>query len=297
MIPVLSFLLPLELLRVIRAHRPAVVHVHSGCWSKGVMAARLAGVRNIIFTEHGRLVPDSRKVILLDRVYSRITTHIVAVSEALAQYLVEVVRVPKAKVLVIINGVNVERLRTAARRGDEGPVRIGIIARLAPVKDLGTLLRAMKRVVMRSPETELLVVGDGPERAALESLSAELGITGKVRFTGFRRDIPAVLSEIDIFTLSSLSEGTSITLLEAMAAGKPVVVTDVGGNPAIVEEGVNGFLVPASSPEALADALVRLAGNRELRMTMWQANTRKVEERYGIRAMVQQYQRLYEGRS
>jgi len=123
----------------------------------------------------------------------------------------------------------------------------------------------------------------------------ELGLSSVVTFHGFRRDIPEVLRDIDIFALSSLSEGTSITLLEAMASGKPVVVTDVGGNPAIVEQGVNGFLVPPAEPDALAQALLKLAEDSELRHSMAAANINKVTERYSIQAMTRQYEILYRG--
>ena len=104
-----------------------------------------------------------------------------------------------------------------------------------------------------------------------------------------------VMKSIDIFVLSSLSEGTSITLLEAMASGKPVVVTDVGGNPALVREGENGFLVPSGNPSAMAAALIRLMGDRQLRVRMSAANLKTVEENYSIKAMTAAYECLYEG--
>ena len=156
-----------------------------------------------------------------------------------------------------------------------------------------TLARAMVEVRRHHPDVVLVVVGDGPERAALEGLVAGLGLGGMVQFHGFRRDIPAVLSDIDIFALSSLSEGTSITLLEAMAAGKPVVVTDVGGNPAIVTDRLNGFLVPPRNPAELAIALCSLVADPVLRDRMGEANTALVAQRYGVATMVEQYQRLY----
>jgi glycosyltransferase involved in cell wall biosynthesis len=121
----------------------------------------------------------------------------------------------------------------------------------------------------------------------------ELGLSSVVTFHGFRRDIPEVLREIDIFTLSSLSEGTSITLLEAMASGKPVVVTNVGGNPSVVEQGVNGILVPAGEPDLLAQALLKLASDSKLRQSMATANINRVTECYSIQAMARHYEALY----
>lgn len=293
MVRVLSFIYPAELIHIIRKYKADVVHIHSGCWHKGALAARLAGVRNIIYSEHGRTFPDSRKVMLLDRLYSPLTKYVVAVSENLADYMAKEVGIPTRKILVIINGINIERFSDAAREEDCGPIRIGIIARLAPVKDIATLMRAMVEVLRCHPEVVLAIIGDGPERMALEALVVELGIGTSVEFHGFRRDIPAVLREIDVFTLSSLSEGTSITLLEAMAAGKPVVVTNVGGNPAIVKDGENGFLVPPANPAKMAEALVALIENSELRQQMKTANMSLVAQHYGVRTMTEQYQLLY----
>ncbi len=294
MTPLLSFAYPGKLMKVMRDYRIDVVHVQSGCWHKAALAARLCGIGNVIYTEHGRIFPDSRAVMILDRIYAPLTRHVVAVSQNLARYMCSEVGIPAGKISVIINGIDVERFRSArVPSTTAGNIRIGIIARLAPVKDIATLLRAMAVVRRRKSLVSLSIVGDGPERDALESLANELGLSAVVTFHGFRRDIPSALKDMDIFVLSSLSEGTSITLLEAMASGKPLVVTNVGGNPAIVEQGVNGFLVPAGDPDSLAQALLKLADDARLRQSMAAANIRKVTERYSIQSMARQYEALY----
>ena len=289
----LSFLYPGALIRVVRETGAGIVHAHSGCWYKAVIAARLAGVRRIVYTEHGRRYPDTAAVMFADRVFSRWTSRVVAVSGELAEYLRDVVGIAGGKVTVIINGVDLSRFPSPGAPRAGGPVRVGIIARLAPVKDIATLLRAMKIVALAHPGTLLEVVGDGPERGGLEKLAAELGIRGAVRFLGFRRDVPEVMAGFDIFTLCSLSEGTSVTILEAMAAGKPVVATAVGGTPALLNDGVNGFLVPAGDPERLAGALAALVGDGELRGSIGAANREKVQRRYSLQAMVRRYEELY----
>jgi glycosyltransferase involved in cell wall biosynthesis len=257
------------------------------------MAGWLAGVKTIIYTDHGRSFPDSWKTILLDRIYSRITHHVVAVSGQLAEYLHTVVRLDRRKIRVIINGIDT-RSFVPLTSGVFHPVRrIGIIARLVPVKDVATLLRAFKLVREKFPGIRLDVVGDGPERGSLEILAEELSISSSVMFHGFRRDIAAVLQEIDIFVLSSRSEGTSITLLEAMAAGKPVVVTNVGGSSAVVENGVNGFLVPSQNVEYMAAALHQLVNDDDLRNKMSMNNIASVDRQYSIRSMVRSYEKLY----
>lgn len=293
MVPIASFLYPAELIRIIREERIDVVHVHSGCWHKGALAARIAGVKNVIYTEHGRIFPDSRKVMFLDRLYSPLTRHVVAVSNDLARYMTREVGIAAEKISVITNGIDDGRFPSAEGNDTGGPVRIGIIARLAPVKNIAMLLRAMAEVRRGKQEAVLAVIGDGPEREALEMLSAELGLGDGVEFHGFRRDIPEVLRNIDIFALSSRSEGTSITLLETMAAGKPVVVTNVGGNTEIVRDGVNGFLVPSGDSAAMAKALLALVENPRLRQGMGAANVARVAERYSIRAMTRRYEELY----
>jgi sugar transferase (PEP-CTERM/EpsH1 system associated) len=294
MTPVLSFAYPRELMRLIRDYHINAVHVHSGCWHKAALAARLCGIRNVIYTEHGRIFPDSRAVIFLDRLFAPLTRHVVAVSDNLAEYMCSVIGLPKKKVSVIVNGIDVDRFQIArCSSSPDDSLRIGIIARLAPVKDIATLVRAMAIVHKHKPKALLSIVGDGPERDSLESLVKELGLASVISFFGFRRDIPEVLQKIDIFVLSSLSEGTSITLLEAMASGKPVVVTNVGGNPAIVEHGVNGFLVPAGEADPLAQALLKLSSDAELRRSMAAANINKATAHYSIQSMVRHYENLY----
>jgi len=288
-----SFLYPAALVRVIRETGAEIIHAHSGCWYKAVIAARLAGVRRIVYTEHGRRFPDSAAVMLADRIFSRWTSRVVAVSDELGRYLRGPVGIAGSKVVVIINGVDTSRFPVPGTRSAGGPVRIGIIARLAPVKDIATLLRAMQIVSQARPGAVLEVVGDGPERGGLERLAEELGLGNLVRFSGFRRDIPEVLAGMDIFTLCSLSEGTSVTLLEAMAAGKPVVATAVGGTTALINDGVNGYLVPAGDPERLAGALAALVGDKELRGSIGAANRETAQRLYSLQAMVRGYEELY----
>lgn len=294
MIPLVSFLFPYNLIKEIKDFKADIIHVHSGCWHKAAMAGWIAGVDKILYTEHGRYFPESNKLVLLDNIFSRITTNVITVSENLATYMHEVIGISKNKISVIINGINVDKFIPSRDLDRLSAKRIGIIARLAPVKDIGTLLRAMRIVIDAYTDVQLDIIGDGPERAFLEDLTKELNLSKSVNFHGFRRDIPEVLFPIDIFVLSSISEGTSITLLEAMAAGKPVVVTNVGGNPAIIEDGVNGFLVPSQDPERMADAIIRLIKENETRRKMGQANIRKVENNYSIQAMALQYENCYD---
>jgi glycosyltransferase involved in cell wall biosynthesis len=200
---------------------------------------------------------------------------------------------PREKIIVVRNGIKVGDFLSPAPEVQRKDVVIGIIARLVPVKDIPTLLHAMHRVIQAESNVRLEVVGDGPERAALEALSTKLGLQNHVSFLGFRRDIPPLLARFDIFVLSSLSEGTSVTLLEAMAAGKPVVVTGVGGNVSLVEHNRNGFVISPRRPDELADALLLLLNNPALRRRMGEENRRKALEEFTVGTMVSRYEELY----
>jgi len=293
--PLVSFLYPKQLIDIINAHNIEVVHTHSGSWHKAAIAGFWGGARSVIYTDHGRFYPDSRKLIMLDRLYGPLTKHVVCVSDALAEYMRATVGISKSKISCIINGVDESKFQGARTPQKDVANRIGIIARLVPVKDIATLIHALKLLNDKGAEATLTIAGDGPERKNLEYLATSLGLVDFINFLGFRRDIPAILTDIDIFVLSSLSEGTSLTLLEAMAAGKPVVVTNVGGNPAIVHDEVNGLLVPPAKPTALADAIHRLMLDREKRERMSEANICAIRERYSLRGMASAYEKLYAG--
>jgi glycosyltransferase involved in cell wall biosynthesis len=293
MLPGLSFFYPAELVKVIRQECVEVVHVHSGCWFKGALAARICGIHNIIYTLHGASDAQTWLYMQLERIASSFTSSIVVVSDDLAEQMRSAGHIPMNKVSVIINGINTEKFSGIPINKKSGPTLIGTIARLAPVKDFGTLLRAMRIVLDEGADVTLDLIGDGSERERLEQLTVELGISDRVRFPGFQRDTPQRLAEMDIFVLSSLSEGTSISILEAMSSGKPIVATAVGGNTALVKEGKNGFLVPSSDPPALARALLRLIDDEDLRILMGKENRLKAQSEYGLHAMTLQYEKLY----
>src|SRR5262249_20822565 len=147
---------------------------------------------------------------------------------------------------------------------DPARAYVGCIARFHPVKDHATLVRAFAVVARTCPDVDLLLAGDGPLRGQLESLAAELGIASRVLFLGVRKDVPEILQAIDVFAMTSLSEAASLTVLEAMAAGRPVVVTDVGGNPELVRHGCDGLLVGRADAGGAASALRRLLADPAL---------------------------------
>jgi glycosyltransferase involved in cell wall biosynthesis len=181
-----------------------------------------------------------------------------------------------------------------ALRSVPGEVVIGTIARLVWYKGLEDLLKAAALIVRRYPSARFLVVGDGPLRQALEEKARALRLNGTVRFLGAVPNASSLLPHFDIFVLSSLWEGMSNSLLEAMAAGKPVVATDVGGSPEVVIDGKTGFLVPPKDPEALASAILHLLADRELARNLGEAGRIRVESEFTLEIMVARLEELYD---
>lgn len=296
---------PTALASWLRDERPDIVHVHSGAWAKGARAARLAGVARIIFTEHGLNDVEPWYSTALKHWGATQTDHVVAVSEPLHRYLVERVRVPESKVSVIPNGVDTERFRPATLTGAAPSLRarlglgsapvIGHVARLAPVKNQPLLVDAFAMVRHRVPAARLVIVGDGSERAAIEAKVAEHALGEAVHLVGEARDIPAILREFDLFALPSKAEGTSMSVLEAMATGVPVVASAVGGTPDLLDHGQCGVLVPPNDTAALAAAFGDLLETPERRRALARAARARVEERYSEETVARRYERLYRG--
>ena len=294
----------LRLVLLLRSIRPAVVHSRNWATFDAILAARLAGVRAVVHGEHGRDINDpqgrNRRRNRLRRLAAPLVTRFVAVSEDLRRWLVQHVGLPARKVSTIHNGVDCERFagvnRAEAREvlglPAEAPV-VGTVSRLDPVKDHAGLLRAFTVTLAAHPKAILVVAGDGPCRGETEALVRELGLEARVRLLGERRDVPQVLAALDLFTLPSIAEGMSNTVLEAMAVGLPVVATRVGGNPELVEDGVTGRLVPVSDREALAEALTGYLDDPHLRAVHGKAAGERALGYFGIGRMRRRYDELY----
>ncbi len=235
---------------------------------------------------------------LMQRVYRFINprfTHFVAVSDAVKSSLIAA-NVPSSKILTIYNAVQLPAYSADARQRVRGELDlpadalvISIVASLFPVKDHATLLNAAAPLIKNDPSVYLLLIGSGPEQARLADIADKFRITDHVVFTGHRDDIPEMLAATDIFALSSLTEGLSNALLEAMAAAKPVVVTAVGGNPEVVRDEVDGFLVPAGDAEAFTRAFERLLSSSILRNELGRNARDRVQATFSIDTMLKHY--------
>lgn len=306
-----AFRLYPRLLELFREIRPAVLHTRNLAALEVVAPARMAGVPIRIHGEHGWDVgdPDGRSIRyrLVRRFYRPFVTHYVALSGHLATYLTRHVGVRPERITRIVNGVDAVRFRP--RTGDReafagspfnasGLCVIGTVGRLQAIKDQRNLVHAFARLraarPREAPRLRLMIVGDGPLREALEAEVAALGLRDTTWFAGERGDVPEAMRALDVFVLPSRAEGISNTILEAMASGRPVVATDVGGNGELVVPGETGALVRAADPAALADALVPYVSEPARADAHGRAGRRRAEARFSIDAMVAQYANLYE---
>ncbi len=290
---------------IIRRFRPDIVHTHtSKAGIIGRFAARLAGRPGIVHTPHGHIFYGyfnpwtTRAFILAERLAARITDRIVTLTGAGRDDHLRFGIGNPGMYRVIPSGIDMGRYEGKDGSGvraeigcGSGPV-VGWAGRLVPVKDCGTFLRAMVLVLAERPDACAVVAGDGEERDGLVRFAEELGISARVRFLGDRRDMPSVFASFDVFVLSSVNEGFGRVIIEAMAAGAPVVSTAVGGTPEVIDDGVTGLLVPPGDPGKMAAAMLRVLGEPGLAERL-RTQSRFGMVRYTTRFMVDAYEDIY----
>lgn len=294
--------------RLMRAWRPAIVHTHTAkAGVLGRLAARAARVPTVVHTYHGHVLRgyfSPAKTALfrgMERRLASAADALVAVSESVRDDLVALGIAPAGRIRVIPLGLELAHLAGALPRGelrraagfaDEAPL-VGMVGRLVPIKDAPTFLRAAGIVLGARPDARFALVGDGEERPALESLCRDLGLDGKVTFFGWRSDLAAVYGDLDVVVNASRNEGTPVALIEALAAGRPVVATRVGGTPDLLGEGERGRLVPPGEPEALARAVLETLGGSEAARRRAQAGREHVLARHSADRLVRDVDALY----
>jgi glycosyltransferase involved in cell wall biosynthesis len=297
-----------SLWRLMVCEKPDIVHTHtSKAGILGRLAARLARVPAVVHTPHGHVFYGhfgslaSKIYLLVERIMSRITDRLIALTQGERDdYTALSVCHPK-KVVTIHSGVdidhylnvtvNVQRKRKSLGLEPEGLV-VGTVGWLLPIKGPMYLLRAMAEVWKRYPRSSLVYVGKGDLEGELRREASRMGASEKVRFLGWRDDIHEILPVLDIFVLPSLNEGMGRVLVEAMAAGRPLVASNVGGISDLVFQGENGLLVPPADPKALAHELVFLISNPGKRRKMGEKG-REMAVQFGTDSMVQKIDQLY----
>jgi glycosyltransferase involved in cell wall biosynthesis len=291
--------------------RPDIVHTHlSKAGTLGRLAARRAGVKVLMHTYHGHVLEGyfspaaSRAFREVERRLARITDVLIAISPEVRDELIEAgIGHPSQWVVVPLglelDGLLASELGAAEARSrlglsGDGPV-VGIVGRLAPVKDHETFFQAIARLVARYPEIRVIVAGDGPLRSELERGAKEL-LGDRVLFLGWVNDLEALYAALDVVVLTSKNEGTPVALIEAGAAQRPSVATDVGGVPNVVRDGATGLVVAAGSAQAASEAIDKLLADPHLRQEMGREAREWVRDRFSLHRLVDEMADLYDAR-
>lgn len=268
----------------------------------GRLAAFFSGVPVKIISIHDNYRKDLRlERRIVNKILSRVTDRIVAVSESIKKDILKYDKIAPFKVVVIHNGVDITKFNPEGKFHDirkeftisDNEIIIGFVGRLVPAKGLQYLIDAFSLLNRELKNIKLLIVGEGSLLDSLRESVQKNNINEKVIFTGKRHDIPDILSAIDLFIMPSIAEGLPNSLLEAMAMGKPIVATEIGGTPELIKNGFNGLLVPPRDPGALATAIKGLIYNGQLAAKIGFAARNFVLNNYNISEIVQKWQSLY----
>jgi glycosyltransferase involved in cell wall biosynthesis len=298
-----------KLVRLLRRLRPDIVHTHTAkAGALGRIAAKLAGIPVIVHTFHGHVLHGyfsrgtTRFFLTIERCLAAISTKVLTVSDGQCRDLLRL-RIGRPETVGVMPlGLELDGfLGSDLRRGElrrqldvnaEAPL-VGIIGRLAPIKDHATFLEAASDLHKSRPDVRFLIVGDGELRSRLEQQAHALGLDGCAHFLGWQRELEPIYADLDLVVLSSLNEGTPVSLIEAMAAGLPVVATKVGGVPDLVADGKTGLLVPPKDPMAMSQAMETLLADPERRRQMGRLGRDAVYPLYSDTALMDRMHRLY----
>jgi len=296
-----------DLSKIIKELNPDVVHVHQYTpWFYGISACILAKKKETIFSEHGRLYPDKLRIkrVIYNRLILLPHTKVITVDSIhLQNALVNYEKIPRRRIKILPNGIKLEPFskitdKTRKVHRDklgikEDEIAIGMIARLDPIKDHDTLIKAFQLVNQKHPNTKLFLAGKGPRFDKIKSLIKELGIDSKAILLGYYEDLYGFLSALDLYVLSSHLESAPLGVMEAMAAGLPVIATNAGGTGEIILDGKDGFLVPPRDPDKMAEAIIKVLNDLKKAKELAQRGKEKIYNNYSFDRMINDYKDLY----
>ncbi len=293
----------LKVARILKEEKFDVIHTHNTQpFIDGTIGAILAGVKTIIHTDHAREFPDKRRYMFAEWLMSKFAYKVVGVSEHTSSNLIKYEKISSKKVITIPNGVdgsvynvNVDKVKKKKEIGIEGngPV-IGLGVRLAKQKGINYLLQAMPEIINNYPNITLVIAGSGENENELKNEAVNLGIKENTIFAGPRLDMPELLKIFDLYILPSLWEGLPMVLIESMAAGCPVVATNVGGNYMAIEHGKNGSLIEPKNPALLSSEIIKLLQDNELRERYVRNGYETFKTKFSVKIMTEKYQNLYQ---
>ena len=299
--------------KLLKHLQPLIIHSHSGVWRDCCLGALLAGVPHQFHTEHGRIfLADNSRTRLTHRYLTFFRNKVIAVSDDVKQFLHDNVGIPKDKLLTIHNGIDVTKFSkgngSSNKRQELGLKKDDIIliavGRLNPVKDYDTLIRAISQIkqelankyifklIIVGPETKDHLSGGGT-LLRLRNLANDLNVDDRIAFLGKRADIPELLGTADVFVQTSLTEGLSMSIMEAMSCQLPVVATNVGGNKELISDGETGYLVPSRDAQAVAKALKTQILDDTLRLRMGANGRQRILNKFSLEHMTKRYESLY----
>jgi glycosyltransferase involved in cell wall biosynthesis len=293
----------LRLVRYLKRGRFDVIHCHMppADWM-GRVAGWLAGVPVRITTEHGRGLWKSPLRVLLDRVLNRVTDLRICVSRDILEIRARRERTPKANLEYLPNGVDQEVFRAPARTREDVMGEFGwvpddrlvvSVGRLVKEKNYTLLVEAVASLMRRDPGVRCVIAGEGPCRGEIDAHIADTDTPENIRLVGARKDIVDLLHAADVFVLSSLREGLPVSLIEAMASGRPIAATDVGGIPDAIENGENGILVPPADVRALSEAIWSLLSDRDFASKLGISAMRTAAEKFSLEHVVRRTKEVY----
>jgi glycosyltransferase involved in cell wall biosynthesis len=295
-----------RLARILRERQIDILHIHSPYWGAVArLVGRLVGVKTILSTEHHQLIGLHPIVKLVSVLTYPINDATIGVSQAVVSSLRRWRTVRKKRLYAIHNGIDLKAIHITCSDPALIKERLGIdkrnflvlnVANIKPQKGHQYLLMTVPLLLKQCPNTTFVLVGTAENQEflrQLENLADRLGVRENVIFAGFRPDVVDLISACDVFILPSLWEPFGIVLLEAMAVGKPVIGTRVGGIPEVIEDGVSGYLVEPGSPQQLAQKLLQLLWDESLRSQLGQKGMQRVRERFNIQEMVKKVEQVY----
>lgn len=298
-----------DIWKLIKKNKPLIVHTHSSkAGLLGRLAAKFAGIPIIVHTPHGHVFfgyfgPLKTKIfIILEKLASRITDKIVALTNREKEDHLRLRIANDDKFIIIHSGIDLKKFKELSFNEKQNLKRdlgipeniliIGTAGRLEPVKGPEFLIEAAKYIILKYPNTHFLFSGDGHLKQNLEERASELGIEKNIIFLNWRDDVAKIISIYDVFVLPSLNEGMGRVLVEAMALGKPIVASNIGGIPDLVSHGKNGFLVPPKDPRELANCIQILIEDEEKKAKMGKAG-KEIVENFTKEKMVEKIAELY----
>jgi len=299
-----------QIYRLIRRERPDLVHLHLlKARFLGGLAAKVARVPVVVETFHGDLFNGyygnlkTQAILMAERILGHLVMDkVIAISERVKEDILHFYVSSPRKIEVIPLGLELGKFAQRVVLTDELKQElcipkdhklVGIVGRMVPIKGHHYFLEAAREVLRACPRVTFILVGDGVLRTALELECRQLGISKSIKFLGWRRDLEKIYADLDVVVLSSVNEGTPVSIIEAMAAGKGVVATRVGGVPDVVEDGVTGLLVPPKDPVALSEAILQLLKDDDLRKRLGEQARASVFPKYDVSRLVQDMGKFY----